>query len=473
MKSIKHKVWLAIFGTTALAILAIWICQVVLLEESYLTEKKGEMLDDTQKAVSLINDKGILLATADLKELSANNNYCIEITDFSIGHSPQILSMQPIGSRNILDEDETLRTRIFQLLEQEQTEYVFSDSFPGQQNPQYYVGASWQTNGDMDYVVMVASELAPVREAVDTIRFQLIWISIGLLLIATVSSFVIARSLTRPVVQLSAAAQEIAKGNLNTYVPVDTKDELGQLGENFNMMSKEISKASALQRELIANISHDIRTPLTMIKGYAETMKDLTGDIKEKRDAQLDIIIDESDRLNGLVNDILDLSKLQAGQIVPEYSQFDLAQKLRDIIHRYDLLATNEGYQFTLTAPQQVLVYADEQKIEQVIYNLINNATNHTGPDKRVDVVLEDHPDHAIVKVIDTGAGIKKEYLPLIWDRYYKPYKKKDRKGMGTGLGLSIVKGILQVHHFNFGVTSTVGKGSVFWFEVKKGEVSE
>ena len=116
------------------------------------------------------------------------------------------------------------------------------------------------------------------------------------------------------------------------------------------------------------------------------------------------------------------------------------------------------------------MVYADELKMEQVIYNLVNNATNHTGSDKKITVVLEDEPTRAVVKVIDTGVGIEKEYLPLIWDRYYKPYKKNDRKGMGTGLGLSIVKGILQMHHFNFGVDSIINQGSTFWFEVKKGE---
>ena len=470
MKSIKHKLWLAIFGMTALVIVAIWICQVVLLEQTYMAEKKTEIMDSTKTVVSIINDKGVLLAAADLKEIAADNNYCIEVTEYLNGAPSQRMTMQPVGSRNILDTNEGVRLGMLQLLEQSSQEYVFSDNLQAAHEPRYYVGASYQNSSQSEYIVMVASELAPVQEAVSTIRMQLIWITAVLLLVATISSFVIARSLTKPILQVSAAAQEIAKGNLNTYVDIRSKDELGRLGNDFNAMSKEISKANSLQRELIANVSHDIRTPLTMIKGYAETIKDLTGDIKEKRDAQLDIIIDESNRLNGLVNDILDLSKLQAGQITPEYSQFDLAAKLRDIIHRYDLLTTNEGYQFTLTAPAKVMVYADELKIEQVIYNLVNNATNHTGPDKKVFVVLEDEPNRAVVKVIDTGVGIEKKYLPLIWDRYYKPYKKKDRKGMGTGLGLSIVKGILQMHHFNFGVTSTKGQGSTFWFEVKKGE---
>lgn len=473
MRSIKHKLWLAIFGLTALVIVAIWLCQVVLLEHTYLSEKKAEIMDSTHSIVSTINDKGILLATADLREVAAENNYCIEVTEFNQGALSQRMTMQPVGSRNILDDDETLRLEMLNLLEQSGQEYVLSDSLRSGYQPRYYVVASYQHDGASEYVVMVASELAPVQEAVSTIRTQLVWISVGLLLVATACSFVIARSLTRPILKISAAAQEIARGNLNTRVDIRSRDELGRLGSDFNVMSKEIAKASTLQRELIANVSHDIRTPLTMIRGYAEMIKDLTGDNREKREEQLDIIIEETNRLDVLVNDILDLSKLQAGQIQPVYSRFDLAEKLREILRRYDLLTTNEGYQFTLTAPEHIWVYADESKIDQVIYNLVNNATNHTGADKRVDVVLEDQPDRAIVKVIDTGAGIEKEYLPLIWDRYYKPYKKKDRKGMGTGLGLSIVKGILQLHHFNFGVISTPGQGSTFWFEVKKGDPAE
>ena len=468
MKSIKHKLWLSMFGLTALVIVAIWLCQVVLLERTYLSEKKDEIMNGAHTAAATINDKGILLAAADLRELAAENNYCIEITEFSQNAPSQRMTMQPVGSRNILDDDETLRLDMLRLLEQSGRDYVLSDNLRGGYEPQYYVVATYQDDGETQYVLMVASELAPVREAVATIRTQLIWISAGLLLVATLCAFVIARSLTRPVLQISAAARQIARGDLGARVEVRSRDELGRLGEDFNAMSKEIAKASTLQRELIANVSHDIRTPLTMIRGYAETIRDLTGDNREKREEQLEIIIEETSRLDALVNDILDLSKLQAGQIQPQYSRFDLAEKLREILRRYDLLVTSEGYRFTLTAPEQVWVCADESKIGQVIYNLINNATNHTGADKRVDVVLEDQPDRAVVKVIDTGAGIEKEYLPLIWDRYYKPYKKKDRKGMGTGLGLSIVKGILELHRFNFGVISTPGQGSTFWFEVKK-----
>jgi signal transduction histidine kinase len=473
MKSIKHKIWLAIIGVCVLIIAAIWISQVVLLDSSYRAEKKDEIIDHTKQIVSLINEKGAMQSAEELKEIASKNNYSIEITELIDGAQNSRMSLQPVGSRSILENIDMLRADILNKLQKDDSSYLLLDAPDLLGEGTCYIGASHQKTDQYEYLVLVGSTLAPVNEAVSTIQKQLIYISVGLILIATIVAFVIARSLTKPILKISNAAKEIAQGNLGVNVTVSSKDEIGRLAEDFNTMSKEIAKASALQRELVANVSHDIRTPLTMIKGYAETIKDLTGDNKEKREEQLDIIIEESNRLNLLVNDILDLSKLQAGQLVLQYTQFDLAKKMMDILKRYDLLTTNEGYHFTLQSPPSVIVYADEVKIEQVIYNLLNNAVNHTGADKQITVVLLDQPDRAVLQVIDTGAGIEKEYLPLIWDRYYKPYKKKDRKGMGTGLGLSIVKGILQAHHFAYGVNSTVGQGSTFWFEVKKATDSE
>ena len=260
----------------------------------------------------------------------------------------------------------------------------------------------------------------------------------------------------------------MAKGDLSVQVAVSSKDEIGHLADHFNQMVREINRSNTLQRELVANVSHDFRTPLTMIKGYAEMIRDLTGESREKRNQQLDIIIAESNRLNLLANDILDLSKLQAGQQPLHPSVFDLGTKLRDVLKRYDLLKTNEGFTFTLDAPEHVLVYADEIKMEQVLFNIINNATNHTGADKKVFIRAVEKPRTVRVEITDTGAGIKPEDLPLIWERYYKPYKKKDRKGMGTGLGLSIVKAIFVAHGFDYGVDSVLGHGSTFWFEITR-----
>lgn len=440
------------------------------MDRFYLVEKKNEILKDTKTVVQTVNEIGLseenALAEA-LNPMAFRKNYYIEVITPS-GYLYWKGGVE--GENSILRYNFNLRRQIILNMLESGEEYFLQDNIVSVYGDRFYVGATYQEYEGNPYLVMVESALAPVKEAVSTIQKQLIILSVVLIGLATGIAFLLARSLTKPILKISDAAKQVAAGDLTVKVHVNSKDEIGKLSQNFNQMVREINKVNTLQRELVANVSHDFRTPLTMIKGYAETIKDLTGDNPEKRNQQLDVIIQESDRLNTLANDILDLSKLQTGQLQLQYREFDLGQKLRDIMKRYDLLATNEQFQFSLQAPEHLMVYADEVKIEQVIYNIVNNATNHTGADKRVMVSLEDGDQWATVKVSDTGNGIKPEDMPLIWDRYYKPYKKNDRKGMGTGLGLSIVKAILTAHQFQFGVNSTVGKGSTFWFQVKKAD---
>lgn len=469
MKSIRLKLWLAVFGVSMVVVAFIWIFMIYFLESSYVRQKKDEIRVHTQQIAETINENGITAATAVMSKMSKDYNYSVELFTVDNGVTSQIQVSAPNGGQNILDGNQGLHNQIFKSLFNNSQQYHLFDNASGQVQNKFFIGATYQETTTGGYILLVASTLAPVHEAVSTIRQQLMIIFIVIIVLSTLAALLISRSFTKPILRLTAAAKEIAGGNLETYVPIQSKDEIGELEQNFNMMSKEISRASTLQRELVANVSHDIRTPLTMIKGYAETIKDLTGDHPEKRNQQLDVIIEETNRLNALVNDMLNLSKLQAGQQSLEYDGFDLSELLRDTMKRYDLLIEQEGFQFEINAPEHVTVYADELKIGQVLYNLINNATNHTGRDKKVIITITETANNALVQITDTGKGILPEHLPLIWDRYYKPYKKDDRKGMGTGLGLSIVKSILTQHNFRYGAESVVGSGSTFWFEVGKG----
>lgn len=461
---------MAIFGVAALVIAAMWVFQVFLLQGIYLAGKKSQFIADTRTMVNAIGQvqQEDLLTSYNVIEkfvdLAGSNSYYLEIADSS---GNPMISYNAIGERSVLKNNSLVRSQVLYtlMLDRNQNNLLFFEDTQSSTSQGYYICGVRTTVAGEERLVLTETVLAPVGEAVDAIRNQLIWVSVILLLVATGMALSISRSITKPVKRLSQATREIAKGNLMVQVPVQGKDELSVLAQDFNIMSKEISKATALQRELVTNVSHDIRTPLTMIKGYAETIKDLTGDNPEKRNQQLDIIIDESNRLNVLVNDILDLSKLQAGQQKMNFVQFDLAQKLRDIVGRYALLESEENYQITLSAPEHYFIVGDEVKMEQVIYNILNNAVNHTGADKKIFVTLDTSRQPGRVLIRDTGKGIAPEDLPLIWDRYYKPYKKDDRKGMGTGLGLSIVKAILEAHHFDYGVDSRLGEGSTFWFE--------
>ena len=228
---------------------------------------------------------------------------------------------------------------------------------------------------------------------------------------------------------------------------------------------KELSKVDMMQRDLIANVSHDLRTPLTMLKAYAEMIRDLSGDNPVKRNEHLEIIISETDRLALLVNDMLDLSKLESGRQKLTPSEFGIRGKLSEIIDRFKGLSEKNGYTINFTPDEERIVCCDTVKIEQVIYNLINNAINYTGDDKQVFVRQINTDDGVLVEVEDTGDGIEEDKIKLIFDKYYRSENHK-REVIGTGLGLSIVKAVLKMHNYDYGVRSTLGKGSTFWFKI-------
>jgi signal transduction histidine kinase len=227
--------------------------------------------------------------------------------------------------------------------------------------------------------------------------------------------------------------------------------------------SRELAKTDNLQKELISNISHDLRTPLTMIKGYSEVMRDIPG---ENTPENIQVIIDETTRLSELVNDMLDLSRIQSGTRKPEYECFSITDTVKDTLTRYEKLIKQDGYNIEFISDGEAMVIADRGMILQVIYNLINNAINYTGDDKRVTVKQTITEEAVVISVSDTGEGITEKDLEQIWGRYYRVDKMHRRATIGTGLGLSIVKQILEIHNTSFGVDSEKGKGSTFWFEL-------
>ncbi len=236
-----------------------------------------------------------------------------------------------------------------------------------------------------------------------------------------------------------------------------------ELNNTLNYTKTELAATEKLQRELIANISHDLRTPLTMITGYGEVMRDLPG---ENTPENIQIIIDEATRLSTLVNDLLDLSKLQSGALQAQKQVFNLTDSVRAILERYSKLVEQEGFDIRFESKEEVFINADELRISQVIYNLVNNAVNHAGEDKTVIITQTVRDKLVRIEVIDHGEGIPADKLPYIWERYYKVDKEHKRGVIGSGLGLSIVKSILDAHKAHYGVRSTQGKGSTFWFEI-------
>ena len=289
------------------------------------------------------------------------------------------------------------------------------------------------------------------------LKKQLILVLIIVLIISFLIGNIVSKKISRPMENINKTSKEISKGNYD--VVFDTKSditEIKELGESLNEMAIELSKTEELRRELLANVSHDLKTPLTLIKANAEMVKDLTYKNKDKREKNLNTIIEEVDRLNLLVEDILDLSKIQSKSVELNLEKFNLNELVKETINKFEILCEKDGYIIDYEG-FDVEINADKKKLQQTIYNLINNANNYTGEDKKLYVKLFKISNIVRVEIIDTGKGIDDEDIKYIWDKYYKVDKKYKRVTYGTGLGLSIVKDILNLLVFSYGVESKKG----------------
>ena len=320
------------------------------------------------------------------------------------------------------------------------------------------------TDGGMTRVVFINSLITPVKNMTDSLRIQLIVLSCVMLVLSLVLSLIYSRQLSKPIIEMNNEADKLAKGDFDVHFEqASGSRELDELGEKLNYAASELSKVNSLRSELIANVSHDLRTPLTLITGYSEMMRDLPG---ENNPENLNLIIEESKRLSQIVNDVLDISKYQSGTIQIEKSIFCLTDEITSIKERLSAFTSSNGYSISFDFSEKVYVNADRNAISRVIYNLISNAINYTNEDKGIEILQTLAGNTVKIDVIDHGKGISQEDLPYVFDRYYRSSETHVRSVLGSGLGLSIVKTILTEHGAKFGVMSSPGRGSDFWFSL-------
>ena len=475
--SIKWKLfgWLALFCGILLGLL--WTFQVAFLDSFYRGIKRRELRSSGETIVRNIDSE-------DLSELVSRivfqHNVSVRIANENGGDIlsesrdiGKFWSLPPEDMQVFYQRAQENDGVLFETFSKESFKFASQDiqrRTGGKVPPQtefmsetmIYVRLGGRKDGS-NVMVMVHSTITPINATVETLRVQLMYITLIMLALSLTLAFLISRKISRPIIQINQTAKLLANGDYDVHFAGHDFLEISELSNTLNYAAVELSKVEALRRELIANISHDLRTPLTMITGYAEVMRDLPG---ENTPENVQIIIDEAKRLTTLVNDILDLSKLQSGVQSLTPSVFNLTGNIREIIGRYSKLMEQNGYKIKFICGGDVFVNADQVKINQVVYNLINNAVNYTGPDKQVTVCQNAYDSKVKIEVIDSGEGIPEEQLPYIWNRYYKVDKKHKRAAVGTGLGLSIVKTILDMHHANYSVISSVGQGSIFWFEL-------
>ncbi len=319
-------------------------------------------------------------------------------------------------------------------------------------------------------VLIVSSPLQPLTETMRILSRQFLFISFAVFALAFGVSIIMAFSISKPLTKITRKAHALAGGNYDIEFDRGGYTEVNQLADTLNYATDALQQVESVRRELIANVSHDLRTPLTMIKLYAEMIRDFPGDNEKKRDQNVAVIIEECDRLTSLVQNLLDLSLIQSGAIPFHPTGFDLTETVRRILRHYETLTKNQGYRFAFNSSGAVFVKADETRIEQVLYNLINNALNNAGENIQIQISFHENDRTIRVSVADNGTGISEEELERIWDRYYKGTQEHGHAIAGSGLGLSIVKSIMEMHGMRYGVNSIKGQGSTFWFELQKME---
>lgn len=473
--SIRNKLTALILGVCMSIILVIWLATTVLFKPMYHTMAQAELTTVLNRTMNVLDENEGLLDQSVIDEISSFINYgvCIEIADKfgsglvlmeGIGDACQLHGGKDhSGNSDIYMDQRRLNTesaRETRQLVRAQRTYSGSKT-DDYANRQVLIGRYWNDK----YTIIASTNLARTDSVVRIVSSQLRTVTFFAIILALIISAVMSNWFISPIMALSKATKEISKGNYRVKImaPEGVQDEFGQLTQDFNTMAKEIESTQEMQKELIAGISHDLRTPLTIIKGYAESIRDITGDNPQIREQQLNTIIDETDRLSKMVNSVMEYAKLSQGALKLNIVQYNMADMCMDVADIYSHRAESEGKNVVYEGPELVYVMADASLIERVMHNFVSNALIHTPPATEVRIKLQVLGNGKVkVSVIDSGEGISEEDQRHLFDKYYRSRKSSGRQG--TGLGLAIVKTVMENHKFEYGVNSELGEGSEFWF---------
>lgn len=457
--NLRTKIWMYLIIFSASILLFLWLFQIIFLKTYYREFRLNKLENSVKKVLNSFHDSNYEDL---LDDISLEDEICIEVVN---NNMTKYLSV--IYNKGCMGAETSIENSYYKkdFINSNLSKKVYTLINPRFKNKTIIYGIKLD---DSNYAFVSAS-LEPIDTTITVLKNQFIYVTMLVIILSLIVSYFVSRKISSGVIKINKEAKKLSKGNFDVKFDTDQPIlELSELAETLEYTKDELSKTENLRRELLANVSHDLKTPLTMIKAYAEMVRDVTYKDDTKRTKDLNIIIEETDRLNVLVNDILELSKIQSGTQKLTIEQFDLEKFVKNIIKRYDIMSENKKYKFKVSINKNIIVSADRKRIEQVMYNLINNAINYTGDDKKIIISALELENTVRIEVKDTGKGIDKEELENIWDKYYKIDKTHSREQVGSGVGLSIVKNILINHNCNYGVESIKENGTTFYFELPK-----
>jgi len=332
------------------------------------------------------------------------------------------------------------------------------------------VGYPIKYNNVVEGGVLVSMPIPTISKAKMEIIKIFIWNVLIVFVLAAILVYIISKKISKPILKLNDAAKSIAEGNFKKRVEIDDITEIGELGESFNYMAESIEQFENTRNSFIANITHDLRTPMTTITGFVQGILDGTIP-KEKHEWYLSIVLDESKRLSRIVTDLLDISKLEQGSFNLELKDFDLNELVRINIIKFEKKITDKNIQLSVEFERDgLLVNADKDAMSRVLTNLFDNAIKFTNERGFIDICVGTKNGRAYVSVQNSGIGIDEDELNHIFDRFYKTDKSRSLDKNGAGLGLYIVKSIVQAHGERVWAESNKGEFARFSFTLKLSE---
>ncbi len=458
IKSLNLKIFLYLSIFSILILIFLWMLQILLLNNYYEYYKTKELNSTLNLIKNNYNKENF---ASILEEVAYNTDFCVEITSENGNIYSNIQNSKGCFDTN---NNQKVFEEKLEFMESNKNSFKLKIVNPRFNNLTLLYGVKLNSN---DYL-FVNTSLEPIDTTINVLKNQFLIVSFIVIILATIVAYFISKSLSTPISKLTKSAKALSNRNFNVNFNVESDIlEIKELGQSLDYAKNEIQKTDEIRRDLLSNVSHDLKTPLTMIKAYAEMERDLEVS-KEKHENNMNIMIEEVDRLTILVNDILSLSKLESNMEKLNIEQIDLTGLINTILNRFRIFSYTKNYEFIFNYNKPLYIDADKQKLEQVIYNLVGNAINYTGSDHKIFINILENKKNIQVEIKDTGKGIKKEELDKVWDKYYKSEKKYKRNTIGTGIGLSIVKNIFELHHFKYGINSKENEGSTFWFIIPK-----
>ena len=438
----------------------VYIFQTTFLDDFYKTNKIKTIENVGKNVASSIGDDDL---EDFVDQVSMSNEVCVRV----VSNSDEYNYVGACTLRGL--DNMTINMIANEVIETDNQEKLFDDFHyqrrMDERPEDVYIFAKLIQYNNENIMVLVSSGITPLDATINTLKSQYM-IIVGIVFVMTlILALILSRFIVRPIKEINNESKNLSKGEYDGENIRPSSEEFVQLNNTLINANEEILKADKAKKELLGNVSHDLRTPLTMIVGYGEMIRDLP---EENNEENINVIIDEAKRLSTLVDDLIDISKIESIKVELNKESISLNELLQSVYHQYELYCKTQGIDLELELSDDVNIEVDEKRIRQVLYNFVNNSLNYNDKDdKKIIIGAQKIDNYYRVYVYDNGEGIDEKDMNNIWDRYYKVDKEHRRHHIGSGIGLSLAKELLEAHGFNYGVESKKGEYSKFYFDVK------